>query len=90
MPSVFVIEDEIHAEQSGEYSSIDDALNELYRRKKIPWDQPPNQCPCTSWRTCERDYWIVEYTSSQEPWEVLSRTSVMQLSAKGVVWNLDN
>ncbi len=87
MSSTFVIEDEIHAEQSGEYSSFDEALNELRRRAEIPWDQPPNQCPCTNWRTCKREYWVIEYASSQEPWEVLSKTSVVQVSADGIAWN---
>lgn len=40
MSSIFVIGDEIHAEQSGEYSSFDEALDELRRRADIPWDQP--------------------------------------------------
>lgn len=36
MPKCFVIEDESHAEQIGEYASLDDAWAELGRLAAIP------------------------------------------------------
>lgn len=84
---MFIIEDEIHAELCGEFESFSEAFTELQARSRIPWDQKPNVCPCTSWKTCEREYSIVEYYSSSEPWREISRTPVLTISAKGTIWN---
>jgi hypothetical protein len=51
---MFVIEDEAHADQFGEYISFEDAIAELRRLSATPWDEAPNVAPCTSWRTCGR------------------------------------
>jgi hypothetical protein len=83
---VFVIEDEIHSEQIGEFNSLETAMAELQRLAAIPWDKPPNVAPCTSWRTCEREYGIVEYDNSATPWSMLRQTPVLGVSAKGVEW----
>ena len=85
--STFVIEDESHAEWCGEFDSFDAALSELKSRSQIPWDASPNCCPCQSWKTCSRNYEILEYDNSQKPWKELSRLPIMEISAKGVVWN---
>jgi hypothetical protein len=86
MSTVFVIEDEMHAEQSGEYSSYESALAELKERAELPWDQSPNQCPCTSWRSCKRNYEIVEYDVSEQLWRRIKTNSILQVSADGAVW----
>jgi len=39
---MFIIEDEIHAEQEAEFETYGAAIVELKRRASIPWDQPPN------------------------------------------------
>ena len=87
MSKTYVIEDDWHAEWSGEYSSYDDAFAELRRRAESPWDEPPNQAPCMSWQTCGRAYWIIEFASKEEPWEVLNRIWIFNISAEGVTWN---
>jgi hypothetical protein len=84
---MFVIEDEIHAEQHGQFSSFDEALAELRRAAKIPWDEAPNLAPCTSWRTCGREYVILEYDDSSTPWKVLRCVPVLNVSASGVKWS---
>ncbi len=84
---MFVIEDEIHAEHHGQFGSFDDALAELRRRAKIPWDEAPNAAPCTSWRACERKYFIVEFDDSSSPSKVLQRVAVLKVSASGVEWS---
>lgn len=89
MSRLFVIEDEIHAELCGEFSSFSKALNELRRRAEIPWHIPPNQCPCTSWQTCARYYEVREYDSSSAPWLLLKSTSVLRISADGAQWEQD-
>jgi len=77
---MFIIEDEIHAEwQEGEYATFEEAAAELHRRASLPWDEPPNRPPCTSWRTCERKYIIIDLESSR-------RTPVLQLSADKTIW----
>ncbi len=58
---MFVIEDEIHAEWCGKFTTFAEALAEVEWRSRIPWDARPNVCPCTSWRTCGREYSIVEF-----------------------------
>ena len=43
--TIYVIEDEAHAEWCGEFPTFESALNELKVRANIPWDSKPNQCP---------------------------------------------
>jgi len=84
---MFRIEDDIHAElQEGAYTTFDEAMTELRRRARLPWNETPNIPPCTSWRTCERKYTIIEYDESVDPWHELRRTPALSLSAKAVRW----
>ncbi|HYC99972.1 MAG TPA: hypothetical protein VEB22_01995 [Phycisphaerales bacterium] len=80
------IEDDIHCELDGPYPTVDEAVAELRRRATIAWDAPPNQAPCTSWKTCGREYYVVEYRGEGDSAEVLRRLHVLGISAKGVVW----
>ena len=83
---MFVIEDELHAEQQdGEFATLQDAIAELQRRAKVPWDQEPNRAPCMSWRSCGRKYVVIEY-EPQAAWKELSRTEILDVSAEGVRW----
>ena len=79
------IEDEIHAEHQGEFASFDEAIAELRRRAKLPWDRPPNVAPCTSWKTCGRNYAVVELDTSEQPPQI-RREYVLEVSAAGVKW----
>ena len=83
---MFVIEDEIHAEEFGQFTTFKSAINELKSISKIPWDSYPQKCPCTSWKTCERKYQVVEYDGRQTPWKEINRTDVLTVSAKLVTW----
>jgi hypothetical protein len=83
---MFVIEDEIHAEWSGEFQSFEEAFAELQARSQIAWDSPPNQCPCMSWKTCGREYSIIEFDSSTTSWAEKSRIPVLTVSAEGTKW----
>ena len=84
---MFVIEDEIHADWHGRYSCIDEVMAELRRLAQIPWDQAPNTAPCISWKTCGREYIVIEYDDSQLPWKELRRIPVFEISASGVKWS---
>jgi hypothetical protein len=86
---MFVIEDELHAEHQGEFADRETAMAELERRAQIPWDQPPNVAPCTSWRTCGRNYELVQYDDKQSPWRELDRIRVLEISAAGIKWAAD-
>jgi len=85
---VFVIEDECHAEQHGQFATLQDALTELRRRATIPWNQEPNVAPCTNWRACGRNYELVEYDDSHYPRKELRRIPVLTISASGIHWAL--
>ena len=87
---MFVIEDEKHAEpQGGEFTSLAEAIMELRRRAALPWDEPPNVAPCANWKNCGRSYEVIEYDTSANPWRELQRTPVLEVTAVGVRWLLD-
>jgi hypothetical protein len=85
--AMFVVEDEFHAEHLGQYASLDEAIAEVRRLAQIPWDQAPNTAPCMSWRTCGREYVVIEFDDSQLPWNELRRIPVFEISAKGINWS---
>jgi hypothetical protein len=84
---MFVIEDEQHAEPQGEYVKLEDAVAELRRRSRIPWDEEPNKAPCMSWRTCRRVYELIEYDDTQAPWKKLRSLFALEISPAGVEWS---
>jgi hypothetical protein len=84
--SQFIIEDELHAEQHGEFATFEDAVRELRRRADIPWDHEPNLAPCQSWATCGRAYEVIEYDSQNLP-KQLRRMKALDISKEGIVWH---
>jgi hypothetical protein len=44
---------------------------------------------CASWRTCGRNYELMNYDDKQSPWKELSRISVLEISAAGTKWAYD-
>ncbi|HEY3813302.1 MAG TPA: hypothetical protein VGL66_08740 [Caulobacteraceae bacterium] len=86
---MFVIEDEFHCELIGEYSTRGEAVAELRRLTDLRWDEEPNQAPCTSWRTCHRDYELIEYDDSTTPWRTVHRSPALKVSAQGAEWLLE-
>jgi hypothetical protein len=86
---MFEIYDELHAEPQQQYPTRQEALLELERRAKLPWDSEPNLAPCTSWRTCGRNYELREYDTSQLPWKKLWHRAVLELDATGARWLVD-
>src|SRR5262245_19647434 len=85
--TMFVIEDERHAEPQGRFASFEQAIAELRRRAKIPWDEEPNRAPCTDWPSCGRSYEVIEYDDSAVPWKKLRSVAVLDVSASGVKWS---
>jgi hypothetical protein len=86
MGAEFLVEDESHAEWIGWFSSFSDAVREVRRLAAIPWDEDLNRAPCMSWRTCGRDYEIVEFDDSVRPWIELRRLPILAISAEGARW----
>ncbi|MDH5361307.1 MAG: hypothetical protein OEX03_12115 [Gammaproteobacteria bacterium] len=84
--TIFVIEDEAHAEWCGEFPTFELALKELEERSKVAWDKEPNKCPCMSWKTCGRNYEIIEFNNSEEPWVEINRTAILEVSENGSIW----
>jgi hypothetical protein len=83
---MIALEDDIHCERVGHFVTFEEAIAELTRRAAIPWDRPPNVAPCTSWRTCGRDYRLLEYDTSSTPWTPLRSVAVLAVSAAGAKW----
>lgn len=86
MPIRFVIEDEAHAQQCGEFATFEAALVRLRQLAALPWNEHPNVVPCTSWGNCGRRYEVVEYEISWRPWQELHRTPALEINAGGVTW----
>jgi len=86
---VVVIEDQMHAEMHGTFGTVEQAFAELVRRAALAWDEPPNRCPCISWRKCGREYEILEYDDAVQPWRVSRRFGSLEVSSGGVVWSGD-
>ncbi|MBB2964665.1 hypothetical protein [Methylobacterium sp. R2-1] len=83
---MFVIEDELHSETTGQFSSREEAMMELRRVAALPWDAVPNQAPCRSWQTCGRSYELVEYDTEATPWREVSRERILDISSAGPRW----
>ena len=85
---MFIIEDEAHAEeQEGEFATFHDAVAELRRRARIPWDVQPNRAPCSSWGECGRRYEVVEFDVSASLRKEVRRVPVLDISAQGAHWS---
>jgi hypothetical protein len=82
----FVIEDAFHSEFIGEFDSRAEAIAELRRLSKLPWDENPNQAPCTSWRNCGREYQLIEFDTADYPWKEIDRQLAFDVSSEGVKW----
>ena len=76
----------MHAESCDKSASFESAPAEPKAGAQIPWNSLPNVAPCTNWRTCGRDYVIVEYDRSRTPWIEIERTPILWISSDGVVW----
>jgi hypothetical protein len=85
---MFVIEDHIHCDWIGEYPDRAAAVAALRHLAETPWDEPPNRAPCMSWRTCGREYALVEYDTTTTPWSVLQTIPALDISPEETCWLL--
>jgi hypothetical protein len=84
--SLFIVEDEMHAERMGEFSTLGEAWAEVQRLAALPFDRRPNLPPCTKGAACRRTYEITEYDDRQAPWREISRILAVELTANGAAW----
>ena len=83
---IFVLEDNVHAEHVGEYELFNDALEKAKELYLIPWDKEPNKCPYLSWKTCGREYRIVNFEVVQDKWNELARSEIFSISSSKKEW----
>ena len=84
--AVFAIEDELHSERVGEYPTLEEAVRELKRLARIPWDAEPNRAPCQNWRNCGRRYEVVEYDETERPWKEQRRMGALEVTSCSATW----
>jgi hypothetical protein len=78
MTAVFIVEDDFHAERMGEFSTRDAAIAFL-ERLKVDASAPENRPPCTNWRACHRDYYLLEYDDGAMPWTRVSSAPMFEV-----------
>lgn len=83
MPQIFVLEDAFHADQIGKFTSESDAWAKVRELSDDP-TSVENRPPCASWKTCRREYFVLTYDQSDEPWKLVARQAALTIEA-GVV-----
>ena len=83
--SIFVLEDDFHADEIVRFPTRQEAWRDMQRRASDP-TSVENQAPCTSWKTCKRDYVIVEYDDSTQPWTRISSERVLTIEGGRATW----
>ncbi len=85
MKKFFVIYDELHAEDIGEFDSLESVNAKLRELAKLPWNTDPNKAPCKGWESCGRDYGVIEYDATSSLGTEISRTAAFSITAQGIV-----
>lgn len=83
MARVFVVEDDFHAEWMGQFPTKEAAIDYLASLRTDP-NSAENRAPCTNWRNCGREYYLVEYDDAVKPWVTIHSEPVFAVRA-GVV-----
>jgi hypothetical protein len=79
----FVLEDQTHSECAGEFDDETSVIAEVRRRFALPWNEEPNRAPCTSWKTCGRQYEVLVYDTDSTPWKLVGSRRALDVSAEG-------
>jgi len=83
----YIIEDQIHCEWIWKYNSISDATSELQRLLKLPWNKDKNLAPCMSYKTCGREYELIEYNIKWDIWDEVSRYPIFDIKSSGIIFH---
>jgi hypothetical protein len=78
MGKKFVVEDEFHADWVATFPSREESLV-LADRLRSDSDAEENKPPCTSWRTCRREYYLLEYEDTTKPWTLVRREPLFEI-----------
>lgn len=74
----FVVEDDFHSDTVGTFASREEALAFVRRLGSDP-EADENRPPCMSWRTCRREYHLLECDDSTLPWTLLDSRALFAL-----------
>lgn len=87
---VYQLEDEFHCESlPGEFSSYEEALEEIKRIVALPFGVRPNNPPSTTGIQCQRDYIINKYSASASgELQFVEQVHVATSTATGVTWHV--
>jgi hypothetical protein len=83
----FMIEDETHCEQIGDFQTMNEAKALLKYLANVPWGTHPNLPLCGSGVNCDRHYILITGKYDDATWIQLSRTSIFRIDANGIVWD---
>ena len=89
MSTIYIIEDQMHAEWLGKYDSLSLAIKELRHLSSLPFGTAPNRCPCSNSTNCCREYQVIEYNAESEPWLELRRFGTLEINRGGASWLVD-
>jgi hypothetical protein len=75
----FVVMDDFHSGTVAIFLSRDEALA-FVDRLRNDLDAEENKPPCTSWRTCRREYYLLDYDDEgRTPWTLLKREALFAI-----------
>jgi hypothetical protein len=75
----FVVEDDFHSSTVATFSSRNEALAFIDRLRSDP-EAEENRAPCASWRTCRREYYLLDYDDGgRSPWTLLRREALFAI-----------
>ena len=84
----YIIEDEFHCEYIWEFDILEDAISELKKLSVTKWMEWRNRPPCTSWKTCVRDYLLMEFSdTTKSPWKQERRENIFSINENGIKWS---
>ena len=83
---MFIIEDSLHSETIVESESYEKIIQEIKRISIIPFETEPNVPPCQNHENCKREYDIIEYNTSTDPWVEIKRIPIFSISKNEIKW----
>ncbi len=86
---MFIIEDTNHAWRSRHFASLSDAIKELQRLARVPWNEEPNWAPCKQWRTRGPLYQLLEVEYGPPRLKLIRSIEVLRINANEVTWLAD-
>lgn len=85
------MEDDFHGDEIATLPSREEALTLAARLRADP-EAEANRPPCESWRTCRREYYLLEYDDATKPhWTLIQREPLFAIDfEKGEVTSIQS